>query len=63
MSLLSTKRAVEMGYSCDKRKRRRQHRTAANHLAHSGGFFNGYSNPGSTLWEVMQWHKEQSRSI
>lgn len=63
MTTLNKQRAVELGYSSDKRKRRRQHRTAAQILQKSGGFFNGFSRPGSTFWEMMQWHKNQARSL
>lgn len=52
-----------MGFSPDKRKRRRQHRHAAKHLLSNGGLFNGFSAPGSTFWCVAQWHKAQIRLI
>lgn len=41
MKALSTERAVSMGYSSDRRKRKRQHRIAARALLRDGGFFNG----------------------
>jgi hypothetical protein len=63
MSLLNQKRAAELGFSLDKRKRRRQHRRQAKNMLVSGGFFNGLSSPGSTLFEIAQWHKEQARAL
>lgn len=63
MALLNTKRAVQLGFSADKRKRRRQHRTAAKQLLTNGGFFNRFSAPGSTFWQVAQWHKAQARAL
>lgn len=63
MALLNKTRAVQMGFSADKRKRRRQHRKAARMLINGGGFFNGFSAPGSTFWQVAQWHKAQARAL
>lgn len=60
---LSKKNALEMGYSSDIRKRRRQHRKNARNLLNNGGFFNGYSAPGSTFWMVAQWNLMQARYI
>ena len=51
---MSLKKAASMGYSRDKRKRRRQHRKAANTLGKLGG---GIAQ--SMTW----WHKQQARSI
>ena len=56
-------RALEIGYSSDKRKRRRQHRIAARNLLRSGGFFNGCSCKGSEFWFIANWHKEQALKI
>jgi len=53
----------ELGYSEDKRKRRRQHRRAAKKLLSSGGFFDNLAAPGTNLWMVAQWHKEQARRL
>ena len=50
-------------YSTDKRKRRNQHRKAARHLLTHGGFFNGFSAPGSTFWHVAQWHLSMARHL
>lgn len=63
MALLNKTRAAQMGFSADKRKRRRQHRKAAKNLLINGGFFNGFSAPGSTFWQVAQWHKAQARAL
>lgn len=63
MRVLSTQQACAMGYSPDKRKRRRQHRANARDLLGNGGFFNGYSAPGSMFWELAQWHKAQARAL
>lgn len=52
-----------MGFSADKRKRRREHRQAARKLLRSGGFFNNLSAPRTAYWEVAQWHKAQARAI
>lgn len=63
MALLNKTRAAQMGFSADKRKRRRQHRQAAKNLLTNGGFFNGLSGPDSTFWQVAQWHKAQARAL
>lgn len=63
MKALSTERAVSMGYSSDRRKRKRQHRKAARALLRSGGFFNGLSAPGSSFHAVAQWHLAQARAL
>lgn len=63
MALLNKQRAEQMGFSSDKRKRRRQHRNAAKNLLANGGVFNGLSAPGSTFWQVAQWHKSQARAL
>lgn len=49
--------------AADKRKQRRAHRRAARYLLTHGGFFNGYSAPGSTFWSVAQWHLQQARKL
>jgi hypothetical protein len=63
MRVLSDAQALKMGFSADKRKRRRQHRSAARDLLRSGGFFNRQSVPGTTFWSVAQWHRGQARSL
>jgi len=63
MALLNKRRAIEMGYSGDKRKRRRQHRLAAKQLLTSGGIFNNFSARGSTFHCVAMWHLEQARAL
>lgn len=63
MSILNKHKALEMGYSSDKRKRRNQHRTAARKLLNSGGFFNGFSTRGSTFHSIAAWHLANARAI
>lgn len=63
MKAISQKRATALGFSHDKRKRRRQHRSAARKLIKDGGFFNRLSAPGSTFWGVAQWHLGQARAL
>lgn len=63
MKPLSALQAVSMGYSSDRRKRKRQHRIAARALLRDGGFFNGCSAPGSTFHTVAQWHLAQARAL
>ena len=60
---LSIYRAQYMGYSMDKRKRRRQHRSAARDLIRGGTLLNGRAPVGSTPWHVAQWHLFQARNI
>jgi hypothetical protein len=55
--------AKQYGFSDDKRKRRRQHRCSARSLLRQGGFFNGFSAPGSSFWTIAQWHKAQARAL
>ena len=61
--ILSKECAVKLGYSSDRRKRRRQHRLAAKNLLRNGGFFNYHSARGTTFYEVVMWHLFQSRYI
>lgn len=63
MKVLKTSVAVGMGFSPDKRKRRRQHRKAAINLLRRGGFFNYFSARGSTFGDVAAWHLWQARVI
>lgn len=63
MKLLGKKKAVEMGFSADKRKRRNEHRAAAKKLSKSGGFFNGFSARGSTFGQVIAWHLSQAKLL
>jgi hypothetical protein len=62
-STLNWKRAISMGFSPDRRKRKRQHRKSARFLLTNGGFFNSYSAPGSTFFEVAAWHLKQARFL
>lgn len=61
MKILSKQRAVQMGFSADRRRRRREHRQAARKLLREGGILNNFSAPGSTLHAVAQWHLAQAR--
>lgn len=63
MRVLSDAKALKMGFSADKRKRRRQHRSAARDLLRSGGFFNRMSARGTTFGSIAQWHLGQARSL
>lgn len=51
---ISIVRAAAMGYSADKRKRRRQHRKNARYLRSVGG---------SITYAVGIWHLQQARAI
>lgn len=63
MAAMNTTKAVGLGFSYDKRKRRNQHRRAARELLRNGGIFNHFSAPGSSFWMLAQWHKAQARAI
>lgn len=63
MKVLSDAQALKMGFAADKRKRRRQHRSAARDLLRSGGFFNGMSAVGTSFWSIAQWHLGQARRL
>lgn len=63
MAPLKQKQASQLGFSSDKRKRRRQHRKAADHLLREGGFFNDMSARGSTLNQIAAWHLAQARAL
>ncbi len=54
MHTLNKSRALALGYSADKRKRRRQHRKSAKHLSCEGG---------KTIAFVASWHRAQARWI
>lgn len=62
-SALSTARALKMGYSADKRKRRRQHRQAAQQLLGAGTLLNARAPRGSIPGTVAAWHLAQARAI
>lgn len=49
------------GFSQDKRRRRNQHRTAAQALLDGGTLFNSTAPVGSTPWTVAQWHLRMAR--
>lgn len=54
MKVLSWDRALAMGYSPDKRKRRRQHRRNARELSQYGG---------GTCAMVANWNRQQARLV
>lgn len=58
---MPTDQAVAMGFSADRRKRRRQHRLAARRLLASTGVFVPQQAPGTSFHAVAQWHLEQAR--
>ena len=60
---LNTARALKMGYSADKRKRRRQHRQAARQLMGAGTLLNARSSLQSIPVIVAAWHLAQARAI
>lgn len=45
----------------DKRRVRREHRTAARDLIRGGTLFNARAPIGSTPWMVAQWHRQRAR--
>ena len=61
MKYLSNDKAVEMGYSRDRRVRRRQFRDNAKYLLHAGSLLNYPTTRGTTNYYVAQWHIFQSR--
>ena len=63
MKVLRTARAVEMGFSPDRRKRRRQHRQAARQLIGAGTLLNAKAPRGSNPWVAAQWHLFQARYL
>lgn len=63
MRQMKDNQSAILGFSADKRKRRKQHRQAAKKLLRSGGFFNCYSARGSTFGDVAAWHISQSRAL
>lgn len=60
---LNVNRAIKMGYSADKRKRRRQHRQAARQLMGAGTLLNSKTPRNSTPGLVARWHLAQARAI
>lgn len=55
--------AIKMGFSPDRRKRRRQHRRAAKALISGGTLLNATAPRGSTPWLVAKWHLAQARAL
>lgn len=54
MSTMSSNKAVGLGFSTDKRRRRREHRLAARYLREQ-------ARGSSTLLGVAAWHLQQAR--
>lgn len=52
-----------LGFSCDKRKRRKQHRRASKNLLNQDGLFNSYSARGTSFHTVSQWHLFNARNL
>jgi hypothetical protein len=63
MKVLSDQLAVSMGYSPDKRKRRREHRNAAKELMASGTLLNPRTSRNTILGSVAWWHLQQARYL
>ena len=63
MKAMNRIRAMKMGFSPDRRKRKRQHRKAAKRLIGGGTFLNSTAPRGSTPWMVAQWHLAQARAL
>lgn len=61
--LLSNERAVRMGYSSDKRKRKNQHREMARQLLGEQGFFARGADRGTTMNSIAVWHLTQARML
>ena len=63
LSVMPKEQAIELGYSSDKRKRRREHRAASKRLLEEGGIFNGFCAVGSSFWCIAQWHSFNARRL
>lgn len=63
MKAMAKELAVKMGYSADRRKRKRQHRKAARKLLRGGTLFHSVAPVGSIPWCVAKWHLEQARAV
>jgi len=63
MAALNQARAAALGFSTDKRKRRKQHRRAARNMLSAGGFFNGCGARGTVFHAMAKWHLDQARAI
>lgn len=61
--ILKQAEAVQLGYSLDPRKRRRQHRVNARNLVGAGTFLNATAPRGSTPYMMAQWHLAQARAL
>lgn len=63
MKAMAKELAVKMGYSADRRKRKRQHRKAARNLLRGGTLLNAVVPAGSIPLCVAKWHLEQARAV
>ena len=65
MKVAKFKNVVDLGFSHDRRRRRRQHRDAAKELlfGSGAGLMNGMSARGSTTWWAAQWHLYNARYL
>lgn len=59
--LLGKDRAAALGYSADKRRRRREHRRNARDLLEGGVLFYAKAPVGSTPHTIAMWHLYQAR--
>jgi len=60
---MSISKGVELGYSSDRRIRRRQHRNAAKRLLLDGGIFNHFCCPGTSYYIITRWHLMNARRL
>lgn len=63
MKILTQAEAIKLGYSADKRKRRREHRANAKRLIAGGTFLNARAPKDSIPGFVARWHLAQARGI
>lgn len=63
IKLLSDDKAIRMGYSADKRKRKNQHRELAKQLLGENGFFAQGKQRGTTMNALAHWHLAQARLL
>ena len=63
MRVLTTAQALRMGFSADRRRRKRQHRRAARALMQGGTLLNPRAGRGTIPGDVARWHLEQARYL
>lgn len=63
MKTMSAKKAAELGFSADKRKRRRQHRAAARRLTEFDRMLGERPAVGTVSHGVASWHLNQARFL